>query len=236
MSSKDDQLALNDIEVTNNGTHLSIVGKDLKSIPRELHGRFGGSIQSLDLSFNQLTRLENLERFTGLKSLVVDNNEIEDVSHFPKLPHLEILWLNNNKISDIEQLLTVCETNFPKLNYLSILKNPACPNEFTGNDIDDYQRHRLFVLYRLKNLKFLDSRQVTAKERQEAERRGKFCKVVVANSNQPYQPYQTNDEFDEPSTDDSGSKHQSASYFGYTRHVYTGRHSEGNRFIKNQDL
>lgn len=203
-----------------------------------------------------LRKLENLERFTQLKSLVVDNNEIEDVSHFPKLPHLEILWLNNNRISDIEQLLTVCETNFPKLNYLSVLKNPACPNEFTGNDMDDYQRHRyalylshsdkclfiysfmfrLFVLYRLKNLKFLDSRQVTAKERQEAERRGKFCKVVVANSNQLYQPYQTNDEFDEPSTDDSSSKHQSASYFGYTRHVYTGRHSEGNRFIKNQDL
>lgn len=55
MSNNDEQLVLNDVELTNNGTHLSIVGKDLKSIPRELHGRFGGSILSLDLSFNQLT-------------------------------------------------------------------------------------------------------------------------------------------------------------------------------------
>jgi len=226
------------IELTNNGTHLSLVGKDLASIPRDLHGRFGGSIQSLDFSFNQLTKLENLERFTELKSLVADNNDIEDVSQLPKLSNLETLWLNNNRISDIEQLLNVCESNFPKLNYLSILKNPACPNEFTGNDTDDYQRHRLFVLYRLKNLKFLDSRQVTAKERQEAEKRGKFCKVVTANTTQLYpQTSAADDEFDEPEvTTTEENNNQSTSYFGYTRHVYTGKHSEGNRFIKNQDL
>jgi Leucine-rich repeat (LRR) protein len=87
-----------------------------------------------------------LDRFTQLKSLVADNNDIEDVSHLPKLSNLETLWLNNNRIHDIDQLLSVCETNFPNLNYLSILKNPACPNEFTGNDTDDYQRHR-HVIY-----------------------------------------------------------------------------------------
>jgi hypothetical protein len=52
-----------------------------------------------------------------------------------------------------------------------MLKNPACPNYFVGKDFEDYQRYRyfaplilsfitskkrLYVLYRLKNLKFLD--------------------------------------------------------------------------------
>jgi hypothetical protein len=95
--------------------------------------------------------------------------------------------------------------------------------------------NRLYVLYRLKNLKFLDSRQVTAKERQEAERRGKFCKVVTANTSQLYQQQSGADDEYEPeiaTTPDQAS----TSYFGYTRHVYTGKHSEGNRFIKNQDL
>lgn len=212
------------------------------------------------------SKLENLERFTQLRSLVADNNEIEDLSHLPPLPHLETLWLNNNRIKDIEQVLTVCETHFPMLNYLSLLKNPACPNEFTGNDTDDYQRHRLFVLYRLRNLKFLDSRQVTSRERMEAEKRGKFCKVVTV-SDQMYsgvsslsnigggaegsegasfggenKNQEEDDEFDHDGSTTASNgqgiheQPQSTSYYGYTRHVYTGKHSEGNRFIKNNDL
>lgn len=37
---------------------------------------------------------------------------------------------------------------------------------------------RYFVLHKLKNLKFLDTRQVTRKEREEALVRGAFMKVV----------------------------------------------------------
>lgn len=37
---------------------------------------------------------------------------------------------------------------------------------------------RYFVLHKLKNLKFLDSRKVTQKEHLEAEARGAFMKVV----------------------------------------------------------
>ena len=37
---------------------------------------------------------------------------------------------------------------------------------------------RYFVLYKLPGLTFLDSRQVTAKERREAKRVGEFTKVI----------------------------------------------------------
>jgi len=48
----------------------------------------------------------------------------------------------------------------------------------SGHDDEDYQRYRYFVLYKLPGLMFLDSRQVTAKERREAKRVGEFTKVI----------------------------------------------------------
>jgi hypothetical protein len=33
--------------------------------------------------------------------------------------------------------------------------------EFSGRDTDDYQRYRYYVLFRLKDLRFLDSSSVT---------------------------------------------------------------------------
>ena len=39
-------------------------------------------------------------------------------------------------------------------------------------------KFRYFVLYKLPGLMFLDSRQVTAKERREAKRVGEFTKVI----------------------------------------------------------
>jgi len=38
--------------------------------------------------------------------------------------------------------------------------------------------HRLYVLYRLPTLKFLDAMPVTDKELQEAQRRGAYCVVA----------------------------------------------------------
>ncbi|KAL9658291.1 hypothetical protein ABK040_015611 [Willaertia magna] len=242
---------LDDAQLTNNGKHLSIVGKDLKIVPPNIYSKYGSNIESLDFSFNQLTTIENLSRLTQLKSLVLDNNQVEDIKHFPNLPNLETLWLNNNNIYDLDATLDTVEKKFPKLIYLSLLKNPACPNEFTGNDMDDYHHYRLYVLYRLNHLKFLDARQVTEEERKEAQRRGKFCKVVTPEYNRSTIDNNNtnntnNEETTEESMDNSSNKEMlkdyfekeksQHSYFGYTRHVYTGKHSEGNRFIGNDVL
>lgn len=45
---------LKEAKLTENGTHLSLVGKGLDHIPREIHGKFGSYIVSLDLSWNDI--------------------------------------------------------------------------------------------------------------------------------------------------------------------------------------
>ncbi|NXA39902.1 LRMDA protein, partial [Eudromia elegans] len=83
-------------------------------------------------------------------------------------------------ITELESLLDHLAEVAPSLRYLSLLGNVACPNELVSKDKDedDYQRYRYFVLHKLRNLKFLDTRKVTRSEREEALVRGAFMKVV----------------------------------------------------------
>jgi leucine-rich melanocyte differentiation-associated protein len=97
------------------------------------------------------------------------------------------------------------------------------------------QRYRLYVLHHLKNLKNLDSKKVDEMERKEANKRGQYCKVVTPDyqklNSQVKEEINTNGEELKPSKTDGNS-----TYFSYTKQVYTGKNSEGNRFIKNDDL
>lgn len=105
----------------------------------------------------------------------MDNNEITDECEIPDLPNLETLCMNNNNIKNIKNLLDKLRHSTPNLKYLSLLKNPCCPNRLIGKEDDDYKRYRLYVLWRMPNLSFLDSGKVTAAEKAEANRRGEFC-------------------------------------------------------------
>ncbi|NXN95387.1 LRMDA protein, partial [Rhinopomastus cyanomelas] len=127
--------------------------------------------------------LEGLKTFSYLEELILDNNLLGNDLLLPRLPHLHTLTLNKNQISfqrKLESLLDHLAEVAPSLQYLSLLGNMACPNELVckEKDEDDYQRYRYFVLYKLSNLKFLDTRKVTSKEREEALIRGAFMKVV----------------------------------------------------------
>ncbi|KAJ9577996.1 hypothetical protein L9F63_025142, partial [Diploptera punctata] len=99
--------------------------------------------------------------------------------------------------------------------------------------------YKYYVLYHLPRLKFLDSRPVAAEERNEAQHRGKFMKIVRPVS------YRTEKEDDHknsppanytplPSSRRDIGDHQGA--YGKCRYRYSGKHSEGNRFIQNNDL
>jgi hypothetical protein len=139
----------------------------LRGSPRgwvsEPHAQKYGDLTSVDLSYNGITVLDSLEGFTKLESLVVDSNCLEaKQDRLPRIPTLTTLCVNDNNIVDIDEWLNCVATCFPSLTYLSMLKNPACPNYFIGKDQQDYARYRLFVLHRLPGLKFLDSSPVTA--------------------------------------------------------------------------
>ncbi|XP_047680768.1 leucine-rich melanocyte differentiation-associated protein isoform X2 [Prionailurus viverrinus] len=127
-----------------------------------------------------LRSLEGLSAFGSLEELILDNNLLGNDLVLPGLPRLHTLTLNKNQITDLESLLDHLAEVTPALEYLSLLGNVACPNELISleKDEEDYKRYRCFVLHKLPNLKFLDARKVTRKEREEALVRGSFMKVV----------------------------------------------------------
>ncbi|XP_036429920.1 leucine-rich melanocyte differentiation-associated protein [Colossoma macropomum] len=223
-----------------NGNQVSYIGHDCEAIPEFLAVKYGSIARRLDLSFNRLRSLTGLKAFSQLEELIVDNNLLGNDLRLPRLPQLHTLTLNKNQLTDIEDLLEHLQEVTPALEYLSLLGNEACPNQLVSldKDEDDYQRYRYFVLHKLKNLKFLDSRKVTQTEQQEAEARGAFMKVVKPKTEQglsdvgaevtlpPYTPL--------PKGSRDGKNHKGV--FAKCRYVYYGKHSEGNRFIRNDQL
>ncbi|XP_071385473.1 leucine-rich melanocyte differentiation-associated protein, partial [Centroberyx affinis] len=178
-------MARSESMVALNGTQISYIGHDCKDIPDFLGDRYGRFARRLDLSFNQLRSLAGLKVFTGLEELVVDNNLLGNDLRLPRLPNLHTLTLNKNQLTDIEALLEHLADVTPALEYLSLLGNEACPNQLVSldKDEDDYQRYRFFVLHKLPQLKFLDTRKVTKREVMEATARGAFMKVVKPKEN-----------------------------------------------------
>ncbi|KAL9846919.1 leucine-rich melanocyte differentiation-associated protein isoform 1-T1 [Geothlypis trichas] len=97
---------------------------------------------------------------------------------------------------------------------------------------------RYFVLHKLTNLKFLDTRKVTRREREEALIRGAFMKVVkpkdakasgAAASASPEMHYT-------PLPSGSRDLTNHRGILGKCRYIYYGKHSEGNRFIRDDQL
>ncbi|KAM6442184.1 leucine-rich melanocyte differentiation-associated protein [Liasis olivaceus] len=222
------------------GTQVSYIGQDCRAIPEFLGRKYGRIAKRLDLSFNLLRSLEGLQTFSSLEELILDNNLLQNDLRLPNLPHLHTLMLNKNQITELEGLLDHLAEVAPSLEFLSLLGNSACPNELVCKDKDegDYQRYRYFVLHKLTNLKFLDSRKVSSKEREEAILRGAFMKVV--------KPVDSKDSVEDVSTSPpmsytplpSGSRNLThhRGVLGKCRYVYYGKHSEGNRFIRDDQL
>ncbi|XP_047667907.1 leucine-rich melanocyte differentiation-associated protein isoform X3 [Tachysurus fulvidraco] len=183
--------------------------------------------------------LTGLKAFSQLEELIVDNNLLGNDLRLPRLPQLHTLTLNKNQLSDIEALLEHLQEVTPALEYLSLLGNEACPNQLVSldKDEDDYQRYRYFVLHKLRNLKFLDSRRVTQSEHLEAQSRGVFMKVVKPKNEQDVRDRRS-DTTSMPYTPLPRSKDAKnpKGVIAKCRYIYYGKHSEGNRFIRNDQL
>ncbi|EDO45508.1 predicted protein, partial [Nematostella vectensis] len=224
---------------------LSFIGQEAESVPGILGSKYGKTITRLDLSYNQLKSLSGIKSFEVLEELILDNNQLSDDLEIPVMPTLHTLTLNKNKISFHTTssfiLLEKISGCLPNLRYLSMLGNMACPNElsFTDHDEEDYQRYRYYILHKLPKLKFLDSRTVKEQERQEAMRVGAFMKIVTpSTATKTGSP--TDSDFDgfkyTPLPTETASSGEHHGTFGRCRYVYYGKHSEGNRFIRNSEL
>lgn len=158
------------------------------------------------------------------------------------------------QIENLELFLTKISKSFPDLEYLSLLNNPCCPNQLTNStdSDDDYKNYRFRVVETLKQLKFLDSTKVVPSERYRFDnvelptsptntaetpvKRNKFSKFRdVFNSSliKDRQERETNYNALPSGIREPG--HHSGAYTK-CKFRYVGAHSEGNRFISNNDL
>lgn len=136
---------------------LDLRGNRIPAI--ENFGVVKDAYDTIDLTDNEIRRLENFPKMLRLKSLFCSSNQIVSVNQEvgQKLASLEMLVLNNNKISEFEELdgLKECKT----LRYLSLLDNP----------ITKKPHYRLTVISQLPQLRCLDFRKVSQAEREAAD-------------------------------------------------------------------
>ncbi|CAN8294574.1 unnamed protein product [Cochlearia groenlandica] len=113
---------------------------------------------TVDLSDNEIVKLENFPYLNRLGTLIVNNNRITRIN--PNLgeflPKLHSLVLTNNRLVNLVEIDPLA--SIPKLQYLSLL----------DNNITKKPNYRLYVIHKLKSLRVLDFMKVKAKERAEA--------------------------------------------------------------------
>lgn len=127
--------------------------------------------QVIDLSDNEILKLDNFPMMLKLEALMLSDNRICRVSRGlgKFLPKLESLVLTNNKFSKLADLKPLSE--FP-LVFLSLIGNPVA-------SLTDY---RLFIIHRLPKLKVLDYQKVKQAEREAAK--AKFGELNLAEEKQ----------------------------------------------------
>jgi len=115
---------------------------------------------TLDISDNEIRKLENFPVLLRLKGIFLNNNKLEKIGSGlgEFLPHLESLVLTNNNISNLVDIHPLLD--LPNLRRLSLL----------GNPITKKPHYRPYVIHKLPKLKILDFHKVKQKERLEADK------------------------------------------------------------------
>ena len=105
---------------------------------------------ALDLSDNDIRQLTNLPRLRRLRTLLLGRNRIESIAPTiaTSCPNLTTLVLTSNSIAELGDLEPLKECK--KLTFLSLLDNPV-----TRKD-----NYRLYVIFIMPQLRFLDFRRV----------------------------------------------------------------------------
>ncbi|KAK9080591.1 hypothetical protein SSX86_000349 [Deinandra increscens subsp. villosa] len=113
---------------------------------------------TIDLSDNEIVKLENFPNLNRLGTLLLNNNRITrinpNIGEF--LPKLHSLVLTNNRLVNLVEIDPLA--SLPKLQYMSLL----------DNNITKKPNYRLYVIHKLKSLRLLDFKKVKQKERIEA--------------------------------------------------------------------
>ena len=76
------------------------------------------ALRKLDLSFNLIGKIDNLDSLKELRELNLAFNRLEGIDNLHKLPQLRVIVLNHNKIKRLENL-----KGCRKLEVLSVIGN-----------------------------------------------------------------------------------------------------------------
>ncbi|CAN4086522.1 unnamed protein product [Withania somnifera] len=113
---------------------------------------------TIDLSDNEIVKLENFPYLNRLGTIIMNNNRVTrinpNIGEF--LPKLHTLILTSNRLTNLVEIDPLA--SLPKLKFLSLL----------DNNITKRPNYRLYVIHKLKSLRLLDFRKVKQKERLEA--------------------------------------------------------------------
>jgi U2 small nuclear ribonucleoprotein A' len=122
----------------------------------------------IDFSDNDIKKLDNFPAMQRLNALLLHNNSISRIGaglgeHLPKLT---TVMLTNNRVANMSEIDHLAQC---KLESLSLLDNPVAAKA----------QYRLYVIYKIPTLKWLDFRKVQQTEREES---AKFFKTPAGKA------------------------------------------------------
>lgn len=113
----------------------------------------------IDLSDNEIRRIDNFPKMSRMATLLLNNNFVSKIA--PKigssqLLHLKVLVLTNNKVASFEEIdhLSSCT----ELEALSLVDNPVQQKLY----------YRLYVVFKIPSLRVLDFQKVKKAEKEAA--------------------------------------------------------------------
>jgi len=112
----------------------------------------------IDFSDNEIKKLDNFPFMTRLNAIIMNNNYVVRVANNigDYLPNLTTLILTNNRIVNLSELVSIA--SLKKLEVLSLVENSVILKT----------NYRLYAIYKIPTLKWLDFRKVTRTERDES--------------------------------------------------------------------
>lgn len=115
---------------------------------------------TIDMSENDLRKLEGFPSLKRLKSLLLNNNRICRITEHleESLPNLETIVMTSNNMQELKDLDSL--KSVKSLQYLSLLRNP----------VTNKPHYRLYVINKLPQLRVLDFQRIKQREREAAKR------------------------------------------------------------------
>lgn len=115
---------------------------------------------TIDMSENDIRKLEGFALLKRLKSLLLNNNRICRIAEHleESLPNLETIVMTSNNMQELKDLDPL--KSVKSLQYLSLLRNP----------VTNKPHYRLYVINKLPQLRVLDFQRIKQREREAAKR------------------------------------------------------------------